>query len=526
MERAQQDFVLQTLAELPDPLTSGCVSDLDAEVVLREGYQNGSDMMEVTKAIGANLLAPKKVTQYGVHSLQRALPTLSKLGGKSREGFAYEMKVLNRRISVVVKTPQKASRHRDAMREYLLGVVALNPLRNVIPTMVYTLGAFVHEKKVYTIYEHIRGKSVRELLYREQINFEKWLAVYVQLLLTLEVAQRMASFTHFDLHADNVLVRETAGYVVPIDNDTYTVQPGLSPVIIDFGHTCAKVGDWCVGSHEHPNHGMVSFTVPGNDMYKFLVSSLHAARGGTQRRIAKLFQFYGGSDPYDIVSDMAHMTNATSQFCREVTFNAVASCTPKEFLWWILEKNNVRGVSRQTRKILLPVQIPKLACAKRLYRALAIAQQCITGGCVIPMLYASVLRQYSAEHGTAHVKTVLEALDNAELNPALDRQTLAGVFDVKVPVRIPIEVLDVPIRASLEDKRVDVSEIKEYDEEMSPYLRMYYTIVELKIPSLKEWVVAFRKSPQFRFYTENVTLMSRVLRWSKVLHLSSAKNRF
>ncbi len=526
MERAQQDFILRTLMELSDPSTSKCASNPDVEFVLREGHQNGSDMAEVSKAIKSALLTQAKIPQYGVHGLSQALPGLHKLGGRSREGFAYTMKVLNRRVTIVVKTPQKASRYRDAMREYVLGVSALNSLRDVIPTVLYTLGAFAHEKKVYTMYEHVPGKSIRELLFKEQINFEKWLSMFAQLLLTLEIAQQRVSFTHFDLHSENVLTRDTHGYVVPMDNDTYCVEAGLSPVVIDFGHACANVGGRCVGSHEHPNHGMISFTVPGNDMYKFLVSSLNAAKGGTQRRIAKLFQFYGVNDPYDIVSDITHVTNATNQFCREVTFNGVASHTPKEFLNWVTSRYTVKGFVKESRTMHVPIQVPKLACAKKLYRALAISQQCTSGGCIVPLMCASILKNYNAEHNIAHVDTVLKALETAHLNPDLDKKTLSRVFDVHVPAEVPSSILNIPIRASPKHKVLDLDELDMYIKEMSPYLKMYYIIVELNIIAFDSWVRNFKESKQFIFYKENITLISRVLRWGDVLRLSTVRNRF
>lgn len=65
-----------------------------------------------------------------------------------------------------------------------------------------------------------------------------------QLLLTLSAAQQTISFTHYDLHKNNVLITTTNAdvhvYIFPDDN-VYTVETeGLCPVIIDYGYSYAK----------------------------------------------------------------------------------------------------------------------------------------------------------------------------------------------------------------------------------------------------------------------------------------------
>lgn len=559
MERAQQDCVANFIMNLQQEV--GIASDSDIKNVLSHGYNNGSDMEEVAKSLMLKILTTKKIKPYGLYKLKEKVANFCKIGNKSRESFAYTLNVIDKHTNVVVKTSQKPNRYKDILREYIIGIESLNHIRNIIPTIVYTLGAFVHDKKVYVVYEYIKGASVRELLSQEKINYNGWLTIFVQILMTLEIAQRKSLFTHFDMHSDNVIVRDVpsdissvarsncSGYDVMLDNHMYTVEEdAMIPVIIDFGHSCALLRSTltstedrrCIGSYEHPNHGMVNFIVPGNDMYKFLVSSLHSAKGGTQRRILKLFKFYGGNDPYKINTDISHMTNATSQYCREATYSSIASTTPHEFLNWIFNQEKVHKVYRTVRKLYVPIHIPTIATSSsKIWKALAIAQQCIKGGCIIPSYYISVLKKYGLYHDISNIQSAIEILENTELDSTLDLKTLVKVFDLKVPYNIPVDILDISLK--LQEKngvgmgngngirnvmKESIESLKSYIESLTLYLQMYYIILELSTSHdvrsdgvLMDWVEDFKESPQFLFYNSNSVLINKVLRWSGVLKL-------
>jgi serine/threonine protein kinase len=566
MERAQQDCVANFIMNLQQEV--GIASDSDIKNVLSHGYNNGSDMEEVAKSLMLKILTTKKIKTYGLYKLKEKVANFCKIGNKSRESFAYTLNVIDKHTNVVVKTSQKPNRYKDILREYIIGIESLNHIRNIIPTIVYTLGAFVHDKKVYVVYEYIKGASVRELLSQERINYNGWLTIFVQILMTLEIAQRKSLFTHFDMHSDNVIVRDVpdvrsncSGYDVMLDNHMYTVEEdAMIPVIIDFGHSCALLRSTstenrrCIGSYEHPNHGMVNFIVPGNDMYKFLVSSLHSAKGGTQRRILKLFKFYGGNDPYKINTDISHMTNATSQYCREATYSSIASTTPHEFLNWIFNnQEKVHKVTRTVRKLYVPIHIPTIATSSsKIWKALAIAQQCIKGGCIIPSYYISVLKKYGLHHDISNIQSAIEILENTELDSTLDLKTLVKVFDLKVPYNIPVDILDISLK--LQEKngignvmKESIESLENYITSLTLYLQMYYIILELSTSTshdvrstshdvrskshdvrstslisdgvLMDWIEDFKESPQFLFYNSNSVLINKVLRWSGVLKL-------
>jgi hypothetical protein len=110
---------------------------------------------------------------------------------------------------------------------------------------------------------------------------QKILAQYLQVLSALQIAQDEVGFTHYDMHADNVLVREcdpNAVFVYLFDDERYCVTPthGLHSVIIDMGNGhVQKSGQEtaAIFGHSH-GHTPVRFD-PTVDIHHLLVPSTY-----------------------------------------------------------------------------------------------------------------------------------------------------------------------------------------------------------------------------------------------------------
>jgi hypothetical protein len=74
---------------------------------------------------------------------------------------------------------------------------------------------------------------------QEQHNTDEWYNAYFQITIALYSLQRYFNMTHFDLHAENILVKKVkkGGYNVYIINNTKYKVPNLGYIfyIIDFG---------------------------------------------------------------------------------------------------------------------------------------------------------------------------------------------------------------------------------------------------------------------------------------------------
>jgi serine/threonine protein kinase len=549
MDGAQHRLILDFLSDFGDEdFESGC-SPSEVGPVLLVDHASPVDMRAVSGAIknmlGLGNLRPDTGVRPLGKVIHKKIPTMRRIGGESRESFVFEWTVPGcPGAEIVVKSPRRQARTPSLTREYFMGARILNTLRNTMPTMVYTIGAFscpiewrnnafhaASSEHIYVMYEKIRGDSVRTMLQADELTFKEWLTLFTQLLITLELAQRDAGFTHFDLHTENVMVRNLlAPYQVMLDQHNYAVtQLSLSPVIIDFGHACVDYAGDFVASFEHPNHGMLAFTVPGYDMYKFLVSSLNSAKGNLRNDIHSLFAFYGTDDPYCIADTLESVTDATSQYCREATFSPAATHTPQEFLEWIMNKDPykkllTKTVTRKPRYTFAPLRSPKHATIEHIKSALALTRAS-SDSYTLKMYHIRAIERYSERVDNLPVigafadELHILRLDALSL-AGKDRDMLEQAFQIPTPRPNSSDVLIIPIRSSCEEKTVDVDDLATFMQNITPYLQFYYTIIELNLEPLLPWTNRFKTSAQFQFYSNHGTKVRRVIRWAAVLRSS------
>jgi len=263
------------------------------------------------------------------------------------------------------------------IREYYIGIKAINKLRYIVPNFVYTLGCFMYDKlgdsssdksMPFIVYEKIPGNTVYDLIVKDLLTFDKWLIIFFQLLLALEVAQREVDFTHFDLHDKNVIIREQKdfNYSVLLDMSTYTINdPTFIPVIIDFGRSNCTIDGQTIGTYGREGLGVLNHMVQGQDMYMFMshccnqVNELKELKD-INLKIASLFsEFYGkDKDPYPIRIEEnpkkpgqkifwgGKLKSVSSNF-EMVPFTPVGHYTPLMFIQWLLENEKYSPLLKQ-----------------------------------------------------------------------------------------------------------------------------------------------------------------------------------
>jgi hypothetical protein len=98
----------------------------------------------------------------------------------------------------------------------------------------------------------------------------------------LSIAQKHCKFTHYDLHIDNILIKECepeAIFVYRIDGEAFAIPTfGFFPVIIDMGMSyCESLkGDTMKTSVEHYRKGLQATLFDKlNDMHHFLLSAMN-----------------------------------------------------------------------------------------------------------------------------------------------------------------------------------------------------------------------------------------------------------
>lgn len=541
---------------------------------------SGPDMQAILCLLQTFLLNSETDRKYmGVSILNKNydkwLLKMDKLPVKSVEGWIYITTVMYNNFEIVIKTPKQniKSNILSSLQEYLLGIAVMNKLRYKIPTFLYTFGAFSCENpdkygninikelctknsydltnnSVYVMTEKINGETVMNLLQQNLLSFENWLNIFMQLLLSLEVAQKDCKFTHFDLHAGNVMViTKPVSYNINIDNKTYSInQSRFTPMIIDFGMSSAKIDDILIGDGVFPEYGMFKFMVPGYDMFKFLTYSCRFAQNNQEllMNMIKLYNFFGNDDVYNIRNTgISGINTATIEFCKLGSYSKLATYTPLMFFNWIYTNYsfllpNIQTSQRENFMFLSYTSyIDQYNYFFSQYETgindtLTLIEKCLKNKNYILTLYninilhninltlisdkindkiekyKKILSKYSSKF----IEKDLTILDKVHtLSYDLNQNSLLTLYN---------EILNISIRNTSPYMKKEfynrVSYYSRIKKELEPYLQLYYTILELKIQSLfSEWIFRFENSKLFLFYNANINFIERMERWSETL---------
>jgi hypothetical protein len=348
-----------------------------------------------------------------------------------------------------------------------------NPLENLCENVSGTISPFI-------VYEKIPGdKDIKTLgdLIDNKLSFNKWLVIFFQLLLALEVAQREVGFTHFDLHFDNVMIRkqENFEYSVPLDMSTYTIKnPEFIPVIIDFGRSTCNIDNETIGTYSFEELGVLNHMVPGQDMYTFMSYCCDKATNNTnvtdidlRKKIALLFQnFYGQDDPYPIkIGTRTNRAKETQEYVgigtlksivdnfKKIPVTPIAQYTPLMFMKWLLDEypevlNQYITVTK--RKMYKPIQYSVMIkkyndifnyVEKGIHKATSILLSSSIGkkqSYVITKYMCNLLERYNEDLESQSLHTKIQEVNTFLLSNkgtliSFDMIMLEKVFDIKIP---------------------------------------------------------------------------------------------
>ena len=255
---------------------------------------------------------PKEIPLlHQIHWIQNAI-TKGKKGGSGAVEFSM---AFDQRLEITVKKALYSTDGPDMLHEYIVALYGTNHLRHVCPNFAYTFALYQSPSKIVRLaMEKIPGPQIVE--YLRKLNAEpfseayihKFLKVWVQIVLGLEVAQETLFFTHFDLHGQNVLVRPAdppVSYLeFPVMDQVYKLDKVVEvTTLIDFGHSTIRYDKGFVGQTKNgfPEYGMYPFYVPGADLFKlmaYLWSTLYQSlstgsmsASTNASRIGTFFQF-------------------------------------------------------------------------------------------------------------------------------------------------------------------------------------------------------------------------------------------
>ena len=207
------------------------------------------------------------------------------------------------RFAVAIKRTKDLAKIQEHIHDAFVGLKAVNILLKDIPNFAYTFGLSTSETSearppaplvtakfgeegsetqqswgraslvnALVINEFIPGKTLFEFLSNQtDFSFEEFIFIFMQICLTLQVAQNRVGFVHYDLAPWNIILfrgpKVTIDYSIS-SSQTISVSTNCIPVIIDYGKSHVIVD----GKH----HGFVNmFNVCTiQDVLNLLVNSL------------------------------------------------------------------------------------------------------------------------------------------------------------------------------------------------------------------------------------------------------------
>ena len=260
--------------------------------------------------------------------IRKYFRNLHKINYESVYGNVYNTIFDSVTDKIVLKTrSDKIYTDYDIIHELFVGTI-LNQTRKDIPNFVFTFGSFDCSKPFgrfnrifsyckrsefnikYLMLENIVNSiSLGDYLQTDDYNFMDFLAIYLQVLYALNYANQEFKFTHYDLHASNVLLVKYDDQIqIPYttENGTEYLRTKYLAYIIDFGYSYLQFEGKNFGIY-----GKRKYAVFQNapyflyDAYKLLTVCMSIVKGTINFNdfIPIFYYFNLIDDPIDAISD-------------------------------------------------------------------------------------------------------------------------------------------------------------------------------------------------------------------------------
>jgi hypothetical protein len=280
------------------------------------------ELMKMIECLFASIIE----INYNVPSnrmLQYILELDKVIGKKSAYGYAIITDFENEEGLFVTKISKGDAN--DLIHEAFIGMNIINKLRQWVPNFVYTVGTFncsypilsekgfvetwcnLNMNKQYIVYENVApSKSFKSMLH--DISTEEYISYYLQVLLAIREAYLRYGFTHYDLHTENVLIRQLDNHYAIEYNTRYGkryIETDQLAVIIDFGQSRAELNGVSYGFYGLERSGnLPTLANPIFDAYKFLMFSLETLLDSNLKVFIDLSRVYHFFSDADVIEEV------------------------------------------------------------------------------------------------------------------------------------------------------------------------------------------------------------------------------
>ena len=495
----------------------------------------------------------------------------------------------DKNIHIIIKTCKNLLHDKNAfICEYFIGITGINKLRSLVPNFALTLGIFdcsLDEKNKNDVKICTKNDTKVPFLMIEKINgntmdkkfieFDKWLVNYIQILLSLEVAQRNIHFTHFDLHPGNIIINEDKvhDYSILLDENEYLFKNLISiPYIIDFGLSSFKHNNTYIGTYEYETYGIVPYMIPGFDMYKILTFYIANNLKETDKEIDKfllIYEFWNNEDPYEIYQAAIKpnnktkrnkiLSNARREYVSKITYSKAANKTPLQLFKWLFNKfpdilNKVITIKPRTKFINIISYKNQMQTWNDLliYNLSRENENNFINSCLnvnfckkvnsyIYLTYFIMILIYSNRHIKSDIvnnkitEIILYLQNNTNKLIKNDRLLLDSFFSIKLPnEQIIQETINTILNNTIKEYTNKSKHIlnnnlllnfTEY-KKINLFLNLYYTITEIEnyhylSQDIKKYIDSWKdklnKSKIISFYNNYKLKIQQTERWANIL---------
>ena len=228
-------------------------------------------------------------------------------------------------LKFLKKICQNCREYPALFNEYFVTMYGLNFLRFKIPTFNFSYSFYKKNQLISFKQEYSEGEDLSFFL--THCSMDDFYTVFLQIVISLEIAQKELLFTHYDLHLENILVESVdKPFSMQVLNKVYTFDK-YKVKIIDFGFSCVTVSPTDIFSscsaHSLYKNGYFPFFTPGTDLFR-LLGSIAFETSGNKRNFT-LF----------IMKKLYNLEDSKIMGCRELLRSKFFNCSNLDIIYTI-----------------------------------------------------------------------------------------------------------------------------------------------------------------------------------------------
>ena len=482
----------------------------------------------------------------GIKQIYDFIENIIKLNIKSVASSVYTVDILSDKFKIIIKKPQKADEIEDLYQEYYISIAGINNLRYKIPTFVYTFGIFktsnsqikklnpklhlnskLFRDDIFIMNEQIIGNSFNDFIKQNPTEIE-WLDILIQILISLELAQREIKFTHYDLHLENILINTTnvIPYEVNFDNYTYSINSNQKPVIIDFGMSSITINGQQTGTSYdkfYKEYGIAPFMVSGRDMHKILCCCFMLKNLNSKIKdiIINIYTNF-----YEITENLdSFFQKEKNNYSKSGTSNnKISSKTPLMLINWLITNYSKNLNTFVKKERINYINLEYCNYVKEYENFFSINEKIKDNIEHIKKCISKYKSYILISYNIKLLSEINDNLQNDELKNEIetfrkfilkrkkkyivnDLKMLNKCFDIKIgPIQSQLNIfLNLNFTQDINIWRESFLLAYKFIIDLEPYIDIYYTILETNLSKeYKDWISNFVSSEIWYMYKYNI----------------------